>query len=102
MKITDNFLINDQNRQVDFQATPNKGRVFTPQFLVMHYTAATEAKGSTSWFLSKKAEASAHLIIDRDGAITQFAPFNVITWHAGTSQWNGLIGLNKFSIGIEL
>jgi N-acetylmuramoyl-L-alanine amidase len=102
MKITNNFLFDNAHHQVDFQATPNKGRSFTPQFLVMHYTAATEAKGSISWFLSKKAEASAHLIIDRDGTITQFAPFDTICWHAGDSRWNGLVGMNKFSIGIEL
>jgi N-acetylmuramoyl-L-alanine amidase len=48
------------------------------------------------------AQASAHLLIARDGSVTQFAPFNVITWHAGKSQWKGLSGLNKYSIGIEL
>jgi len=102
MKITDHILIDNNNKPVDFQATPNKGGKFTAQYLVMHYTAATLAKGSISWFLSKQAQASAHLLIDRDGTITQFAPFNIITWHAGASQWNGLIGMNKFSIGIEL
>jgi N-acetylmuramoyl-L-alanine amidase len=102
MKITNHILIGDNNKAVDFQATPNKGGKYTPQYLVMHYTAATEAKGSISWFLNKQAKASAHLIIDRDGTITQFAPFNVITWHAGESEWNGLIGLNKFAVGIEL
>lgn len=102
MKITNHLLFDNSNKPVDFQPTPNKGKTYTPQFLVMHYTAATEPKGSISWFLSKKAEASAHLLIDREGLITQFAPFNVITWHAGDSRWNGLIGMNKFSIGIEL
>lgn len=102
MKITKDLLFDNANHSVDFQATPNKGKSFAPQYLVIHYTAATEAKGSISWFLSKKAEASAHLLIDRDGTITQFAPFNVICWHAGDSRWNGLVGMNKFSIGIEL
>ncbi|HYJ38689.1 MAG TPA: N-acetylmuramoyl-L-alanine amidase [Chitinophagaceae bacterium] len=102
MKITDHTLIGDNNKAVDFQATPNKGGKYTPLYLVMHYTATTEARGSISWFLNKQAKASAHLIIDRDGTITQFAPFNVITWHAGESEWNGLIGLNKHAVGIEL
>jgi N-acetylmuramoyl-L-alanine amidase len=102
MKIQNDLLFDNSNHQVDFQATPNKGGKLTPQYLVMHYTAATLAKGSISWFLNKQAQASAHLLIDRDGTITQFAPFNVITWHAGVSQWNGLTGLNKSSIGIEL
>jgi len=102
MKIQNDLLFNNSNQQVDFRPTPNKGGKLTPQYLVMHYTAATEAKGSINWFLNKQAQASAHLLIDRDGTITQFAPFNIITWHAGASQWNGLVGLNKFSIGIEL
>ena len=102
MKITNHLLFDNSNRQVDFRLTPNKGGKIIPQYLVLHYTAATQGKGSISWFLNKEARASAHLIIDRDGTITQFAPFNVMTWHAGESQWNGLNGLNKFSIGIEL
>ncbi len=102
MKIQDHFLFDNNNQQVEFRPTPNKGGKLNPEYLVMHYTAATEAKGSISWFLNKQAKASAHLIIDREGTITQFAPFNIITWHAGESEWNGLIGLNKFAIGIEL
>lgn len=102
MKITNDLLIDNTNTQVVFKQTPNKGGKYTPQYLVMHYTAATEAKGSISWFLNREAKASAHLIIDRDGTITQFAPFTTICWHAGVSEWNGLVGLNKNSIGIEL
>ena len=95
-------MYDNNNKQVDYQPTPNKGNVYTPQYLVMHYTAATKEKGSISWFLNKNAQASAHLLIDRDGSITQFAPFNVVTWHAGISEWNGLVGLNQYAIGIEL
>lgn len=102
MKILNDLLFDNANKQVEFLATPNKGGKFSPKYLVMHYTAATLEKGSINWFLNKDAKASAHLIIDRDGSITQFAPFNIITWHAGESSWNGLIGLNKFAIGIEL
>jgi N-acetylmuramoyl-L-alanine amidase len=102
MKVANHLLFDNNNKQFDFKPTPNRGRSYTPQYLIMHYTAATEAKGSISWFLNKKAEASAHLLIDRDGSITQFAPFNVVCWHAGDSRWNGLVGMNKFSIGIEL
>ncbi|HKG06433.1 MAG TPA: N-acetylmuramoyl-L-alanine amidase, partial [Pedobacter sp.] len=82
--------------------SPNTGGTYQPQYLVMHYTAATTASSAISWFKSPVAQASAHLVIGRDGAVTQCAPFNVVTWHAGKSQWKGLIGLNKHSIGIEL
>jgi N-acetylmuramoyl-L-alanine amidase len=102
MRISNHLLFDNANKQVDLKATPNKGGKIDPEYLVMHYTAATQAKGSISWFMNKEAKASAHLVIDRDGSITQFAPFNVMTWHAGESHWNGVNGLNKASIGIEL
>ena len=37
-----------------------------------------------------------------DGRIVQLAPFNVVTWHAGVSHWDGRSGLNNWSIGVEL
>ncbi|MEA5260410.1 N-acetylmuramoyl-L-alanine amidase [Arcicella aquatica] len=102
MKILNHLLYTDDGKQVSYRPTPNKAGKYTPSYLVMHYTAATKASGSIAWFLNPTAKASAHLVIDRDGTITQFAPFNIITWHAGVSQWNGLNGLNSYSIGIEL
>ncbi|SIN87306.1 AmpD protein [Sulfurivirga caldicuralii] len=45
---------------------------------------------------------SAHLLIDRQGRITQYVAFNRRAWHAGLSHWRGLERCNDFSIGIEL
>ena len=45
---------------------------------------------------------SAHLLIRRDGSVTQFVPFTERAWHAGESCFRGLICCNDFSIGIEL
>lgn len=45
---------------------------------------------------------SAHLLIRRDGTITQYVPFNERAWHAGKSSFNGEENCNDFSIGIEL
>ncbi|MFM9908182.1 MAG: N-acetylmuramoyl-L-alanine amidase [Chitinophagaceae bacterium] len=105
MKISKHILFGNDGKRVNYIDTPNKSGLFAtgfPKYLVMHYTAATTAQSAISWFANKKAKASAHLLIARDGSITQFAPFNSITWHAGESQWSGLVGLNKYSIGIEL
>jgi N-acetylmuramoyl-L-alanine amidase len=105
MKIIRHLLHGSDGKPVSFVSTPNKGGQFVagfPKYLIMHYTAATTEKSAITWFANKMAKASAHLLIDRDGSITQFAPFNIITWHAGESQWAGLNGLNKHSIGIEL
>ncbi|MGR3898500.1 1,6-anhydro-N-acetylmuramyl-L-alanine amidase AmpD [Psychrobacter sp. 1176_08] len=48
------------------------------------------------------AEVSAHLFIERDGAITQFVSFEERAWHAGRSSYLGRPDCNNYSIGIEL
>lgn len=45
---------------------------------------------------------SAHLLIDREGKIIQFVPFNQRAWHAGQSTFQGKDNCNDYSIGIEL
>lgn len=45
---------------------------------------------------------SAHLLIQRSGAITQYVAFDQRAWHAGVSSWRGREVCNDFSIGIEL
>jgi AmpD protein len=45
---------------------------------------------------------SAHLLIDRQGRITQFVPFSARARHAGTSALEGKPDCNEYSIGIEL
>lgn len=47
-------------------------------------------------------EVSAHLLIRRDGSLTQFVPFTHRAWHAGESCFRGQSGCNDYSIGIEL
>jgi AmpD protein len=45
---------------------------------------------------------SAHLLVRRDGAITQYVNFTERAWHAGKSCYQGREACNDFSIGIEL
>jgi len=45
---------------------------------------------------------SAHLLIRRDGSVTQYVPFHLRAWHAGASIFDGRERCNDFSIGIEL
>jgi len=47
-------------------------------------------------------EVSAHVLIRRDGSVTQFVPFTARAWHAGESCFRGHHRCNDFSIGIEL
>nr|WP_284500163.1 1,6-anhydro-N-acetylmuramyl-L-alanine amidase AmpD [Microbulbifer sp. GX H0434] len=45
---------------------------------------------------------SAHILIDRNGVVTQYVPLDRRAWHAGQSEFNGRCNCNDFSIGIEL
>ena len=45
---------------------------------------------------------SAHFLVDRGGAITQFVSCAARAWHAGLSSFEGRPRCNDFSIGIEL
>ncbi len=47
-------------------------------------------------------QVSAHLFIERDGAITQFVPFTARAWHAGASSFDGVSNCNDYSVGVEL
>lgn len=50
----------------------------------------------------KGVTVSAHLLISREGKVTQFVSFNDRAWHAGESKFEGRKNCNDFSIGIEL
>ena len=99
MEIRDHVLVDTGVRIVD---TPNKGGTITPEYLIMHYTAGVDADSSVQHFCTPSANASAHVVIGRDGRVCQVVPFNRRAWHAGESAWAGRDGLNGFSIGIEL
>lgn len=45
---------------------------------------------------------SSHLLIRRDGALTQYVPFHHRAWHAGVSCFDGRQACNDYAIGIEL
>lgn len=94
-----------KKRLLEYRLTPNRTKNVTikPEGILLHDTAG-RLDGSTTveWFLNPRARASAHLVVHRDGKVTQMAPFNRKTWHAGKSSLNGRPGVNNFSVGIEI
>ena len=102
MEIINHLLYASDGVQISYSQTPNRNGLYNPKYLVLHYTAATTMASTINWFQNPQAQASAHLLIGRDGAVHQFAPFNVVTWHAGRSSWKGTEWLNRHAIGIEL
>ncbi len=70
--------------------------------LIIHFTAGRDAESSAKYLSRSDVQASAHLVIGRDGSVYQLVPFDIVSWHAGKSQYGGRVGYNKYSIGIEL
>lgn len=90
---------------IDFMESPNHGGLFgadLPDTLVIHYTAGGSKASSVDTLCNPDVKASAHVVVGRDGSITQLVPFNTIAWHAGKSSHQDRTGLNKYSIGIEV
>jgi N-acetylmuramoyl-L-alanine amidase len=103
MQITRERLYHDDNVTYPFVPSPNIGLLLTDRrFIVIHSTEGQSAQAAVEWLTVKKSRVSSHLVIGRDGAITQLVPFNIIAWHAGKSYWEGYKWLNNHSIGIEL
>jgi AmpD protein len=45
---------------------------------------------------------SSHLVVKRDGEVTQYVSFTERAWHAGQSVYQGREACNDFSVGVEL
>ncbi len=85
LSIKNHRLVGDP---VSFRPTPNVGGALAARYLVLHFTAGRSLETSVESLCTQKPQgnASAHLVLGRDGRIVQLAPFNVVTWHAGVSQ----------------
>lgn len=88
---------------IEYQPTANQGdHEITPKYLIIHYTANNSLPLTVKHFQKEGSNASAHLVIGRDGRMVQMVDFNRKAWHAGESRWGNLWALNEHSIGIEL
>jgi N-acetylmuramoyl-L-alanine amidase len=91
------------NKPASYRATPNRSGIMNPDTIIDHDTASNplDPSGDIGWLTMPVARASAHVVIDWKGWITQLAPFNVQCWHAGPSKYGSRYNFNAFSIGIE-
>jgi N-acetylmuramoyl-L-alanine amidase len=102
MQIREHHLYEDDGTALRFVTSPNHGDDLQPLYLVIHYTAAPWIDSTLGWFQDSRSNASAHIIVDRNGDAVQMVPLNRRAWHAGQSRWDGLDNLNAYAIGIEL
>jgi N-acetylmuramoyl-L-alanine amidase len=87
----------------EFRQAHSFGGEMKPTLIVVHDTAGRLDKfSSVNWFCSQDCNTSAHVVIERDGTITQQVAFNRKAWHAGASTFKGQPHCNNFAIGIEI
>lgn len=101
--------INDKNLFDDFpyDESPNKKGKIIPDTIIIHYTASDDFQATVKWLRNPAAKASAHLVVGRDGAVTQLVAFDERAWHAGISEYTFADGsvrknFNNCSVGIEI
>lgn len=80
--------------------TANVSGEIKPKYLVLYGTHDTWKNVVYDFCERDDIKESAHLVITPGGDILQLAPFNVKTWHAGASYWQGYHGLNGYAIGV--
>lgn len=104
-KVKKDRLLMSSGKGVTFDETPNKSGKLKgnkPKYVIIHYTAGGTAQGAINSFNNPKHKASAHIVLGHDGTVTQMAKLDEKCWHAGSSKWKGLSGLNSHSVGIEI
>ncbi|MEQ1861599.1 MAG: N-acetylmuramoyl-L-alanine amidase [Chthoniobacteraceae bacterium] len=105
MKIGEDHFIEGLRRDL----LPGGAAMPIRRVLVIHFTSGASAQSSIDYWRARGDGVCAHVIIDRDGKITQCRPFNRQCGHAGVSRWRDpvhggklYVGVNAIGIGIEL
>ena len=114
--------VSGQVAEAAFVASPNQGERpagQTPELIVVHgislpagqfggghvtelFTNQLDTRGDARFGHLAGLRVSAHVLIARDGELTQYVTFDRRAWHAGESVFEGRRDCNDFSIGIEL
>ena len=90
---------------ITHQWSPNHSGTYAagvPDTIILHYTACASAASAVRILTDTKRQVSAHLVVGREGSITQLLPFDTIGWHAGRSRWGDRTEFNACSLGIEI
>ncbi|MBC7826839.1 MAG: N-acetylmuramoyl-L-alanine amidase [Chitinophagaceae bacterium] len=96
----DNNLVN--GKTVTQISGAKKGGVMSEiKTIVIHASMSNSLKSVIAFQTEASSQASEHIIIDRNGEITQLVPLNLAAYHAGQSTYNGE-RLNQTSIAISL
>lgn len=84
-----------------YRRTPNVGQGQNECKGVVYHHTAGRYEGAVEWLCNPQAKASAHVVIAKDGRRKVLAADNLITWHAGRSEFRGRPWCNTYMLGVE-
>ncbi len=100
--VKQHLLLNSSRDPVSVVESQNtSGKLLEHKLMVLHFTGGVSSESTLRWIAKAKSNASMHILIDRNGVVTQLVPFDYVAWHAGRSSWKDLTNLNEYSIGIS-
>lgn len=70
--------------------------------VILHYTGMPTGAEALAWLQSPEAKVSAHYLVEENGDVYKLVDEAMRAWHAGVGSWQGDIGINARSIGIEI
>jgi len=75
---------------------------FGNSYICDFFTNCLDASAHPYFEEIAELQVSSHLLINREGEVTQFVPFDKRAWHAGKSCFDGVDNCNDYAVGIEL
>lgn len=97
-----NNIVHVNNLPIKFHESPNSRNNLNAKYLILHFTASDNFENVLKRFADVNSKVSAHFVCGRNGELSQCVSLNRVSYHAGTSSWKNIVGLNGSSIGIEM
>lgn len=80
----------------------NKLVPLEPKFVVLYQTEGRSHQGTIAQMTDPRSKTSGHVLIGRDGSVTQFVPFDKIAYHATSAAIRDGKQINHQGIGLVL
>lgn len=74
----------------------------TKQYIIVHHTGSDSYTGNLRYLSTDKNTASVHYVVGQAWEVGKIWEHNDILWHAWVSERKWLVGMNSYSIGIEV
>lgn len=72
------------------------------QYVILHGTWMADDAAAIRHLINPATNVSCHYVITHTGEVVQLVDEALVAFHAGKSTWDGIDGLNGYSLGIEI